>query len=87
MGHVPFSFSQKASAQMRCADTRDPCDTRQWTHHPTVRELLLNNPTLFSQRSSHTVSITSHSNRRPAISSSELEMVFICVLCKECSKD
>jgi hypothetical protein len=73
MGQVVFSFSQRASMLMRCADTIDPHVARRWTH-PTMGELLLNNATLFSLRFLHTDSTTSHRRSKPAISRSELEI-------------
>ncbi len=39
MGQVLFSFSRKASALMRCADTIDPRVAKRWTH-PTMGELM-----------------------------------------------
>ncbi len=47
IGHVPFSFSRRASARIRCAKTSDPHVARQCTH-PTVGELSLNRATRFS---------------------------------------
>ena len=75
IGHVPFSFSWRASAQIRCAETSDPRVARRRTH-PTVGELLLNRATRFSRRSPQTDSITSHKNSSPAISRSELVIFF-----------
>jgi hypothetical protein len=41
IGHVPFSLSLRASARMRCADTKDLRVARRRTHS-TVGELSLN---------------------------------------------
>ena len=57
MRQVPFSFSRRASALMRCADTIDPHVAKRWTH-PTMGELLLNCVTLFSLRFLQTDSMT-----------------------------
>jgi hypothetical protein len=73
MGQVPFSFSHRASALMRCANTIDPLVAKSQTY-PTVGELLLNNATLFSLRFLHTGSMTSHRRSEPAISRLELEI-------------
>ena len=71
MGHVPLSFSQSASALMRCAETIDPHVAMRLTH-PTVGELSLNNATRFSRRVPHTDSMTSHKRSKPAILRLEL---------------
>jgi hypothetical protein len=71
IGRVLVSFSLRARAWMRCAETRDPREARRRTH-PTVGELSLNRATRFSRRLPQTDSITSHRNSKPAISKSDL---------------
>ena len=69
-GNAPFILNMSTNARINCPLATNFSDANQSTHD-TVGWLLLNTATRSPNYTSHTSSITSHSNKSPAISKSE----------------